>query len=76
LSYLKDSKRSKIEELLNYIEERLEELEEEKEELKNFQDMDRERRCLEYAIYHREQLDLKRQLNEVLNFFFFLRCYH
>ncbi|RIA90233.1 chromosome segregation protein sudA [Glomus cerebriforme] len=60
-----DSKRSKIEELLNYIEERLEELEEEKEELKNFQDMDRERRCLEYAIYHREQLDLKRQLNEM-----------
>lgn len=31
--------------------------------------MDRERRCLEYAIYHREQLDLKRQLNEVLSFF-------
>ncbi|CAB4408990.1 unnamed protein product [Rhizophagus irregularis] len=27
--------------------------------------MDRERRCLEYAIYHREQLDLKRQLNEM-----------
>ncbi|CAI2172186.1 19502_t:CDS:10 [Funneliformis geosporum] len=60
-----DSKRSKIEELLRYIEERLEELEEEKEELKNFQDMDRERRCLEYAIYHREQLDLRRQLDEM-----------
>jgi|SRR6185312_17543319 len=60
-----DSKRSKIEELLSYIEERLEELEEEKEELKNFQDMDRERRCLEYTIYHREQTDLLQQLQEV-----------
>ncbi|RIB10791.1 hypothetical protein C2G38_161680 [Gigaspora rosea] len=61
----KDSKRSKIEELLNYIEERLEELEEEKEELKNFQEMDRERRCLEYSIFHREQTDILRQLTEM-----------
>ncbi|KAF0478114.1 structural maintenance of chromosome protein 3 [Gigaspora margarita] len=60
-----DSKRSKIEELLNYIEERLEELEEEKEELKNFQEMDRERRCLEYSIFHREQTDILRQLAEM-----------
>ncbi|CAG8539580.1 6127_t:CDS:2, partial [Racocetra fulgida] len=62
---LKDSKRSKIEELLTYIEERLEELEEEKEELKNFQEMDRERRCLEYSIFHREQTDILRQLAEM-----------
>ncbi|CAG8488799.1 14077_t:CDS:10, partial [Racocetra persica] len=60
-----DSKRSKIEELLTYIEERLEELEEEKEELKNFQEMDRERRCLEYSIFHREQTDILRQLAEM-----------
>ncbi|CAG8789550.1 9426_t:CDS:2, partial [Cetraspora pellucida] len=60
-----DSKRSKIEELLTYIEERLEELEEEKEELKNFQEMDRERRCLEYSIYNREQTDILRQLSEM-----------
>jgi structural maintenance of chromosome 3 (chondroitin sulfate proteoglycan 6) len=48
-----EAKRSKIGDLLEYIEERLAELEEEKEELKEFQDKDRERRCLEYALYSR-----------------------
>ncbi|CAG8500195.1 10013_t:CDS:10 [Diversispora eburnea] len=60
-----DSKRSKIEELLRYIDERLNELEQEKEELRHFQDMDRERRCLEYAIFHREQSDILHQLAEM-----------
>ncbi|KAJ3071537.1 Structural maintenance of chromosomes protein 3, partial [Quaeritorhiza haematococci] len=58
-------KRSKINELLEYIEERLNELEEEKEELKQFQDLDRERRCLEYAIYSREQQDTNQQLEDL-----------
>ncbi|KAH8832599.1 RecF/RecN/SMC [Flagelloscypha sp. PMI_526] len=51
------SKRSKINELLEYIESRLAELDEEKEELKEFQEKDKERRCLEYALYHREMED-------------------
>ncbi|KAJ3007164.1 Structural maintenance of chromosomes protein 3 [Thoreauomyces humboldtii] len=57
-----DHKRSKIDELLDYIEERLEELESEKEELKQFQDLDRERRSLEYTIYTREQNTLNESL--------------
>ncbi|KAK0722782.1 RecF/RecN/SMC [Lasiosphaeria miniovina] len=50
-----NSKREKIDELLAYISERLDELEEEKDELRDFQDKDRERRCLEYAHWHRLQ---------------------
>ncbi|KAI0229060.1 Structural maintenance of chromosomes protein 3 [Massospora cicadina] len=50
-----DLKRTKIEELLNYIQERLNELEGEKKELEDFQTQDRERRCLEYALYTQEQ---------------------
>uniref|UniRef100_D8PZC5 Structural maintenance of chromosomes protein n=1 Tax=Schizophyllum commune (strain H4-8 / FGSC 9210) TaxID=578458 RepID=D8PZC5_SCHCM len=52
-----DTKRGKINELLDYIESRLTELEEEKEELRQFQDKDRERRCLEYALHQRELQD-------------------
>lgn len=47
------TKREKIDELLTYIEERLNELEEEKNDLHQFQIKDRERRCLEYAHWHR-----------------------
>ncbi|KAG7290801.1 hypothetical protein NEMBOFW57_000805 [Staphylotrichum longicolle] len=50
-----NSKREKIDETLVYIKERLSELEEEKDELRDFQDKDRERRCLEYAHWHRLQ---------------------
>ena len=50
-----NSKREKIDELLDYIKERLSELEEEKDELRDFQEKDRERRCLEYAHWHRLQ---------------------
>ncbi|KAB2580109.1 Chromosome segregation protein sudA [Lasiodiplodia theobromae] len=57
-----DNKRSKIDDLLAYIRERLEELEEEKEELRAYQEKDRERRCLEYTIYHREQQEIQRVL--------------
>lgn len=60
-----DTKRDKISELLDYIESRLAELEEEKEELKEFQDKDRERRCLEYALHLRELNDVTEALEEV-----------
>ena len=53
-----NSKRAKIDELLDFINERLGELEEEKDELRNFQERDRERRCLEYTIYSREQQEI------------------
>lgn len=53
-----NSKRSKIDELLDFINERLSELEEEKDELRNYQEKDKERRCLEYTIYSREQQEI------------------
>lgn len=60
-----NNKREKIDELLVYIRERLEELEEEKEELRGFQEKDRERRCLEYAYHHREQVTIQSALEDI-----------
>ncbi|KAH7925875.1 RecF/RecN/SMC protein [Leucogyrophana mollusca] len=60
-----DAKRSKIVELLEYIDSRLAELEEEKEELKEFQEKDKERRCLEYALYQRELEEVGEALEEI-----------
>ncbi|KAK7416416.1 Structural maintenance of chromosomes protein 3 [Neonectria punicea] len=62
-----NNKREKIDELLEYIKERLSELEEEKEELRGFQDKDRERRCLEYAYHHREQVTVQSALEDLDN---------
>ncbi|CAM1505487.1 Fc.00g111240.m01.CDS01 [Cosmosporella sp. VM-42] len=62
-----NNKREKIDELLEYIKERLSELEEEKEELRGFQDKDRERRCLEYAYHHREQVTIQSALEDLDN---------
>ncbi|KAI0930349.1 hypothetical protein AcW1_009066 [Taiwanofungus camphoratus] len=60
-----DAKRTKISELLDYIDSRLTELEEEKEELKEFQEKDKERRCLEYALYQRELEEVGEALEEI-----------
>ncbi|KAH7348804.1 putative chromosome segregation protein sudA [Rhexocercosporidium sp. MPI-PUGE-AT-0058] len=60
-----NNKRAKIDELLDYIKERLAELEEEKEELRGYQEKDKDRRCLEYAFYHREQTALANALEEI-----------
>src|ERR1700712_4392575 len=60
-----DNKRSKIDDLLAYIKERLEELEEEKEELRKYQEKDREHRCLQYTILHREQVEYQRALHMI-----------
>ena len=60
-----NNKRSKIDELLDYIKERLSELEEEKEELRGYQDKEKERRSLEYTIYHREQLEITNALDTI-----------
>jgi structural maintenance of chromosome 3 (chondroitin sulfate proteoglycan 6) len=60
-----NNKRAKIDETLEYIKERLSELEEEMEELRAYQEKDKERRCLEYAFYHREQTALQDALDEI-----------
>lgn len=60
-----NSKRSKIDELLDFINDRLAELEEEKDELRNYQEKDKERRCLEYTIYSREQHEISNVLENL-----------
>ena len=60
-----DNKREKIDELLEYIKERLAELEEEKEELRDYQEKDKERRCLQYTIDHREQVAIQEELESL-----------
>ncbi|CAG8152314.1 unnamed protein product [Penicillium salamii] len=60
-----NSKRAKIDELLDYINERLAELEEEKDELRSYQEKDKERRCLEYTIYSLEQQEIGKVLSEI-----------
>jgi structural maintenance of chromosome 3 (chondroitin sulfate proteoglycan 6) len=59
------AKREKITELLTAIEERLDELEQEKEELKEYQEKDRDRRCLEYALHNRELSEVTGALDMV-----------
>ena len=59
------NKREKIDELLKYIKQRLAELEEEKEELRDYQDKDKERRCLQYTIDHREQMAIANELENL-----------
>ena len=60
-----NNKREKIDELLDYIKERLAELEEEKEELRDYQDKDKERRCLQYTIDHQEQVAIANELDNL-----------
>lgn len=60
-----DNKRTKITEVLQYIQERLHQLEEEKDELSQYQALDRDRRSLEYTIYAREQSDTNVKLEEL-----------
>lgn len=50
---------------MQYIEERLKELDEEKEELRKYQQLDKQRRSLEYTIFEKELLDARQKLEEV-----------
>ncbi|KAF2183445.1 RecF/RecN/SMC protein [Zopfia rhizophila CBS 207.26] len=60
-----DNKCAKIDELVASIDERLGELEEEKDELQGYNDKDRERRCLLYAINRRDQAAYEAKLAEI-----------
>lgn len=60
-----NKQREKIDELLEYIKERLAELEEEKEELRDYQEKDKDRRCLQYTIDHREQVAISNELDNL-----------
>ncbi|XP_077226004.1 structural maintenance of chromosomes (SMC) family protein [Tasmannia lanceolata] len=59
------NKRKQIIQVVQYLEERLRELDEEKEELKKYQQLDKQRRSLEYTIFDKELHDAKQKLVEV-----------
>ncbi|GMF26163.1 unnamed protein product [Phytophthora lilii] len=56
------AQRDKIQEVVSYIEERLAELEEEKEELKEYQQLDREQRALEYTMHEKELQNVRAEI--------------
>ena len=60
-----NNKLQKIDELLDFINARLAELEQEKEELRNYQERDKEKRCLEYTIFSREQAEITSALEQI-----------
>ncbi|XP_063934651.1 uncharacterized protein LOC135146415 [Zophobas morio] len=60
-----DAKADKIKNVLNYIEERLVELEEEKNELKRYQQLDKQKRILEYVLYEKELQEIQSNLDDV-----------
>ncbi|KIW25248.1 uncharacterized protein PV07_08441 [Cladophialophora immunda] len=59
------NKLAAIDQTFEQIEDRLKELEEEQAELRDFQEKDREKRALEYTLFHREQDELNRALAEL-----------
>ncbi|XP_078432329.1 structural maintenance of chromosomes (SMC) family protein isoform X2 [Wolffia australiana] len=59
------NKRKQIIQVVQYLEERLRELDEEKEELKKYQQLDKQRRSLEYTIYDKELQDARLKLGEI-----------
>ncbi|CAA0841357.1 Structural maintenance of chromosomes protein 3 [Striga hermonthica] len=59
------NKRKQIIQVVQYLDDRLRELDEEKEELKKYQQLDRQRKSLEYTIYDKELHDAKQQLIKI-----------
>ncbi|RHY67246.1 hypothetical protein DYB38_000034 [Aphanomyces astaci] len=58
-------RREKILEVISYIEGRLNELEEEKDELKAYQDLDKEKRALEYMMHEKELQSVRMDLETI-----------
>ncbi|XP_047983686.1 structural maintenance of chromosomes protein 3-like [Salvia hispanica] len=59
------NKRKQIIQVVQYLDDRLRELDEEKEELKKYQQLDRQRKSLEYTIYDKELHDAKQQMAKI-----------
>ncbi|KAF8109805.1 hypothetical protein N665_0091s0034 [Sinapis alba] len=59
------NKRNHIIQVVQYLDERLRELDEEKEELRKYQQLDKQRKSLEYTIYDKELHDTKEKLEQV-----------
>ncbi|KAI3409501.1 uncharacterized protein J3R85_019248 [Psidium guajava] len=59
------NKRKQIIQVVQYLDERLKELDEEKEELRKYQQLDKQRKSLEYTIYDKELQDARQKLAEI-----------
>lgn len=59
------NKRNQIIQVVQYLDERLRELDEEKAELKKYQQLDKQRKSLEYTIYDKELHDARQKVVEV-----------
>lgn len=59
------NKRQQIIQVVNYLDERLRELDEEKEELRKYQQLDKQRKSLEYSIHEKELNDARQKLVEL-----------
>ncbi|WJX64371.1 Structural maintenance of chromosomes protein 3, variant 4 [Trifolium repens] len=59
------NKRKQIIQVVHYLDERLKELDEEKEELRKYQQLDKQRKSLEYAIFNKEVQDAQLKLTEI-----------
>uniref|UniRef100_A0A0A0L0E5 Structural maintenance of chromosomes protein n=1 Tax=Cucumis sativus TaxID=3659 RepID=A0A0A0L0E5_CUCSA len=59
------NKRKQIIQVVQYLDERLRELDEEKEELRKYQQLDKQRKALEFTIYDKEVHDTRQKLLEV-----------
>ncbi|GMN46975.1 hypothetical protein TIFTF001_016156 [Ficus carica] len=58
------NKRKQIIQVVQYLDERLRELDEEKEELRKYQQLDKQRKSLEFTIYDKELHDARQKLAE------------
>ncbi|XP_010521617.1 PREDICTED: structural maintenance of chromosomes protein 3 [Tarenaya hassleriana] len=59
------NKRKQIIQVVQYLDERLKELDEEKEELRKYQQLDKQRKSLEFTIYDKELHDAREKLEQV-----------
>lgn len=59
------NKRRQIIQVVQYLDERLRELDEEKEELRKYQQLDKQRKSLEYTIFDKELNDAQQKLIEI-----------
>ena len=60
-----NARRTKIDEVIAYIEKRLSEFEEEKEELNKYQNLDKQRRALEYTLYDMDFRSVGERLEQI-----------
>lgn len=59
------NKRNQIIQVVQYLDERLRELDEEKAELKKYQQLDKQRKSLEYTVYDKELHDARQKVMEI-----------